>query len=446
MDTDLAARRTLESVLNMAIKEASPLLLVDSPPGAGKTRLIEDITLVAVRHAKMSLGIIAPRAEQTFDIVRRLLRLNAEIDIQILQPDDRGLPQDLTAVASLRPPVSKVAHLQRGVGVVVGTAAKFYLSVLDFGDNYFDALVCDEAYQLSYADFAPLFSIAQQTILVGDPGQLPPLVSTDTSYFEAAPNKIHWPVPTELRRRFPTVPVMRLPVTRRFAQDTVDFVQPSLYPELPFTSALDGSDRLLRFENSGVIRHIDRALDMLAEGNTIVGLLLPRKEGMLGDVDEELCELMTEITVQIVRRRPSWAMQRLLTARDIGCIDAHVTSVAATQRRLRQVEGMQPDVMVNTPEIWQGLERPITIVKHPLSGLSRLDEFALEPGRFCVMLTRHQLGCILVARDGIGDALASHNHDCAGRHLGAPNAEWHGWEAHNYIWRLLEERNRLIRI
>ena len=102
--------------------------------------------------------------------------------------------------------------------------------------------------------------------------------------------------------------------------------------------------------------------------------------------------------------------------------------------------------MVDTPEIWQGLERPVMIAKHPLSGLRRFDEFSLEPGRFCVMLSRHQLGCIVVGRDGVGDALESHSHDCARRALGAENAEWAGWRAHSYVWNRLEQRGGLFRI
>ena len=53
------------------------------------------------------------------------------------------------------------------------------------------------------------------------------------------------------------------------------------------------------------------------------------------------------------------------------------------------------------PRNWQGLQRPIMIAKHPLSGHARLDRFALEPGRWRVMLTRHQSPCVIVGHDGI---------------------------------------------
>jgi hypothetical protein len=127
-------------------------------------------------------------------------------------------------------------------------------------------------------------------------------------------------------------------------------------------------------------------------------------------------------------------------------VDAHVASGAAVRRHLERRGVSTDEVMVDTPEIWQGLERPVMIAKHPLSGLRRFDEFSLEPGRFCVMLSRHQLACIVVGRDGVGEALERHSHDCAKRALGAENAEWAGWRAHSHIWGELERRECLIRV
>jgi hypothetical protein len=102
--------------------------------------------------------------------------------------------------------------------------------------------------------------------------------------------------------------------------------------------------------------------------------------------------------------------------------------------------------MVQTPEVWQGLQRPLMIVKHPLSGVAEPTGFELEPGRLCVGLSRHQLACILVTRDGIGEALDRHQHDCEHRPLGAEDIQWEGWSANRKIWAELEDHDRLFRL
>ena len=115
---------------------------------------------------------------------------------------------------------------------------------------------------------------------------------------------------------------------------------------------------------------------------------------------------------------------------DIGCADAHVASNAAVARNLRTLGLSSEDVIAETPEQWQGLQRALMVVKHPLSGKQRLEPFSLDPGRWCVMLSRHQAGCVIVARDGIDGTLRDHQHDCANRPMQAIDLEWIGWKAH----------------
>jgi hypothetical protein len=102
--------------------------------------------------------------------------------------------------------------------------------------------------------------------------------------------------------------------------------------------------------------------------------------------------------------------------------------------------------MVTTPEIWQGQQRPIMLVKHPLSGARSLSEFDLDPGRLCVLLSRHQLGCVLLTRDGLLDALDRHEHDSTARPSGAENVTWKGWRGNLAIAAALEEAGRVVRL
>ncbi len=86
------------------------------------------------------------------------------------------------------------------------------------------------------------------------------------------------------------------------------------------------------------------------------------------------------------------------------------------------------------------------VVKPPLSGATRFGKFGLEPGRWCVMLSRHRRACVIVTRDGVGDLLDRHQHDCASRAMGVANAAWEGWRAHSMLWQRLDELGRLVRL
>lgn len=431
------------SVLDAVLRRGEPLVVVKSPPGAGKTRLVETVAAAAVHHGDLRVAVVTPRAEQSYDFVRRLFPA-VPIRIELLQASKRRPPGDLVNLLGGNI-VTDPRNLTSGAGVVVGTAAKFGVSLEALGNGAFDLVICDEAYQLPYRDFAILAALSEQHLLVGDPGQLPPLVRADVARFEAARHHVHWPAPQELLRSHSAVPVIALPATRRLPQDSVDFVQPAFYPELPFVSAVDPATRSVGFTAVGLGTPIDRALDLLAEGATIVGLVLPASDVPIDRVDEELAAVSGNVVHRMLERGIHDSQGQPLVERDIGGADAHVASGEAFRRELRR-RSLGPATMVETPEIWQGLQRDVMVVKHPLSGATQFGEFGLEPGRWCVMLSRHRRACVIVTRDGIGDLLDRHRHDCASRAMGVTNTAWQGWHAHSLLWRRLHELDRLVRL
>ncbi|MBP1466227.1 ATP-binding protein [Candidatus Chloroploca sp. M-50] len=444
----LDARRRSDAaqreVLRRTLEEREPLVIVASPPGAGKTYLVESVIAVAVHHLGLRVAVVAPRAEQTYDLMRRLVVNFDPMPITALMSAHRQLPDDLLQTQRIL--VCNDATALPGVaGVTIATADKLLFAVTKITQS-FDLLICDEAYQLTFATLAPLFELAPSALLVGDPGQLPPLITVDTERFETARYRIHWPAPRELLRRFPQLDVVRLPASRRLPQDTVNLVQPAFYRQLPFSSAAAPAERRLQLDAATQGDTIDRALDMLADGATLVGVLLPPAEFGLEHVDDELAETMAAIAARLLARQPRWEGVRQLSAGDIGAIDAHVASGAAVRRSLRLYNVPTDACVVETPELWQGQERPLMVVKHTLSGQRQIDAFGLEPGRWCVMLSRHQIGCVIVGRDGVGDVLAEHRHDCGARPIGSVDAAWEGWRAHQAIWSQLEAQGRLLRI
>ena len=437
---DQRARDVARDVLDSAVIQGAPLTLVDSPPGAGKTWLVER-TLSLATTQRMTVCCVMPRAQQGFDLVRRLRDGFDLPRLQLLVSKDRSPPPDLVSSVNI---ITDVECIGADPGVVVSTVDKVAIHLPDLRENRFDLLVVDEAYQLAFKQFLPVTSLAPRVLLVGDPGQLPPLVRADTARFEAADFRVHWPAPKELLRRYPGTPRFRLPATRRFLQDTVEIVQPSFYPELPFLSAVDSSERQFRFVVAGIGGAIDRALDMIVDGATIVSLVLPKRDPTFEKVDSEIADTVAAVVERFVRRQPSGAGAKGLGSADVGCIDPHVQSGGAVRDRLRAM-GLD-EVMVDTPEIWQGGQRALMVVKHPLSDAGRPEEFDLEAGRWCVMLSRHLYGCIVVARGNVDAALADYQHDCGRTPSGAEDAIWRGYRAHAGVWDELRRRNRLLRL
>ena len=298
------------------------------------------------------------------------------------------------------------------------------------------------------ANVAPLAHIAAQSLLIGDPGQLPPIITVDEARFEAAAVKVHWPAPAELLRAHPEIVAHRLPATRRLPADTVDLVAPAFYPQLPFRSAV--SPRAVVFTAAGMGGPVDDVLDLLATGASMAMLALPRLMPEHDLTDPELAQMAAQVAARARGRGIAWhdptgnRPDIELTDEHIGVADQHVASGAELRRQLRAA-GVGPDTTVTTPEIWQGLERPLMIVKHPLSGTADFSDFPLSPGRLCVMTSRHQLGCILVTRDGVGDDLAEHVHDSSKRPSGARDHAWYGYRAHQQLWSALEDAGRIVR-
>jgi len=436
-------------VLNLVIRDGQPIVVVDSPPGTGKTRLVEAVTAVAVLHCGLRVAIATARAEQSYQLIRRLAAGFNGLPIQPLVSTQRPLPANVQVVPSLLPVANRPGGLRTGPLAVVATAAKLKVSLPDFGRlPAFDLLIADEAYQLQYKELALLQAISRQMLLVGDRGQLPPFVKIDTSRFDAASSKVHWPSPKELLRvNGAVIPVVQLPMTWRFVQDTVEFLQPGFYPRLQFISAVSAGDRNLEMVTRGMGDPIDQALDLLSENASIVTLIAPRKTLAAEQVDQELAQLLAQVVQRAFTRGATWRGFGKLREPDVGCVDMHVASGAALRRELlrRRVSvDASTGVFVDTPEIWQGLQRPLMVVKYPLSGLSRIDQFALDPGRACVMLSGHQIGCVIVTRAGVEEALDEYQHDSGARATGAEDIAWTGRQAHGALWQELKRRGRII--
>ena len=197
---DRIAADVVREVLDCSVIEGAPLTCVDSPPGAGKTWLAEQAVSLATTQAGMSVCCVTPRARQGVDLAQRLVDGFDLPRLELLISKHRSPPSGLIDRVPIIDSVHAIGH---GPGVVVSTVDKIATHLQHVPANRFDLLVVDEAYQLPFKQFLPIASVAPRVLLVGDPGQLPPLVTANTSRIELADHRVHWPALKELRRQQP---------------------------------------------------------------------------------------------------------------------------------------------------------------------------------------------------------------------------------------------------
>ena len=438
---ELAENRVNE-VLRSVVDGGHPLTIVDSPPGAGKTWLIEQLIGLAVLDCHLNVCCIASTNEQVEMLSRRCAESFPIPRHQLLMREGREPSQALGPDIQL---IHSATQIGGGPGVVFCTLAKCAASLRHLVDGQFDLMICDEAYQIKFGELNQVTGLCRQLVLVGDPGQLPPIIRAEKTFFEAADVRVHRPAPEEILAVHPDALRVALPATRRLPSDTVRYLQPHMYPDNVFGSLVTEEQSRISFLNKGLPEDaIDRALDLIEDGASLLGLVLPRSKDAFLEVDEELTELMYAVVDRLDRRRACDQDQSLLAPYRIGCIDPHVQSGGALRERLgrRGLGGIR----VDTPEIWQGGETDITIVLHPLASCVKPSQFDLEPGRFTVMLSRHKRACILVGREGIDEQFDSYLHDCGVAAYGADDSTWKGFSAHRGIWQQLRGEGRILQI
>lgn len=433
------ANCVLDAAIQHALFGTDPLTIIKSPPGAGKTFLVECASAVAAAVPAMRVVVVTPGVSQLYDVVDRLLGYRLP-RLELAHAKHRTLPDLLTGRITASSGWSPTLNVGPGVLVTNAHLLAAYLDRLNPGT--FDLMIVDEAYQLAASDFMPVSDLATRVMMVGDPGQLDPVNSADTSNLEVSTHKIHWSAPAYVLDRFPDTPVFELPVTRRLLPDTSNLIQASFYPDLPFQSVVDPNDRRLRFAVAGMEPAIDQALDAIARGASLVAITVPGGAPAHEEADPAVAAVMAQLADRLLVRQAEWVGQRHLTEADIGCIDPHVIAGGAISDRLRQCG--RGEIRVETVERWQGLQTPISIVRHPLSRAGRPTAFDLEAGRWCVSLSRHQIGCIIVGRESVTNVIREYVHGCDTVAAGAKDATWSGFRAHRTIWNALTDQGRIF--
>jgi hypothetical protein len=418
-----------------ALASEHPLVVVKAPPGSGKSYLIRQGAAL-VRGRRRRVAIAAQTNSQADDLCRRLAVEYPRVQVvRWLSSDAIAEPLGRSVEST-----SDAKRLPHGPAIVVATAAKWGLAR---DPQEFDVLLVDEAWQMAWSDFMLLSQVASRFVLVGDPGQIDPVVSIDVSRWATSRRPPHTPTPERLLAMGDEVPLMvlELPASRRLPPDTVDVVQ--AFYDFPFSALAEPSSRRL-VSGPGGRDPVDPVIDLLNRGS-ISALTIPTPDvGPPLEDDREIAQSAANVVRRLVERGGVIEIdgKRVpLTGDTIGMCATH--RILGTRMREALPPALRDVVAVDTPERWQGLERPLMVVVHPVSGAMDPSSFDLATGRLCVMASRHQVGLVIVTRDHIGATLEAANPG-AEQHVGGPDLVGRGLAQHRQFWSSLEAEARVV--
>ncbi|GAA1833521.1 AAA family ATPase [Luedemannella flava] len=403
-------------------------VVVDSPPGAGKSTLV---TAAAGRLARAGerVMIVAQTNEQVDDLIDRIAAHAPAVTIGRLSaagyvPSARVLHPTVTVG-------QKVAELN-GPVVTIATAAKW----ATIKEGSWPVAIVDEAYQMRSDMLLRVAPRFERALFVGDPGQLDPFSTVDIDRWTGLTWDPLQSAVAVLLRHNPDLPVHRLPVSWRLPTTAAPVVAEAFYPFTGFTAGSSPTDRTLAI-NSAPIDQLDDVLAMAASTGW-AHYELPSRHTLR--TDAEAAAACAALATRLLRRGAVAVSERErdggpVTAARTARGTAHRDQAAAVRSFLDPAVG---DVTVDTANRLQGREYDLTIVLHPLSGRRDATAFHLESGRLCVLASRHRQACVVVGRAGIADLLDAHP-STEPVHLDVPVRFPDGWEANQAILAKLAE-------
>jgi AAA domain len=148
-------------------------------------------------------------------------------------------------------------------------------------------------------------------------------------------------------------------------------------------------------------RLLDRALD---DAGTSGWSHLELPDAPVLTADPDTIELIIDLLRRLAERGPTVQCERVASPAPLApariAIGVSHTDQVDQIRVALDAAGLG-EVVVSTANRLQGLEFDLVIAWHPLAGLPDApDGFHLDPGRLCVLLTRHRHACIVVGRTG----------------------------------------------
>ncbi|MGW2056743.1 AAA domain-containing protein [Streptomyces sp. NPDC001840] len=427
---DQAVRAILEQLSTLTHRG----IVVDSPPGAGKSTLVARAADTLAQSSAPCL-VIAQTNSQVDHLVRRFTRHHPHLRTARLTATEHTVPHDLQAHPGVRIG-TRIEALEKTADVIVGTAMKWATVT----DRRWSWAIIDEAYQMRSDMLLWNASLFDRALFVGDPGQLDPFSAVATDRFQGMSHDPMNSAVAVVLANNRDLPVHSLPVSWRLPPSAVPLISDAFYPFTPFHAGSREADRTLTFSIRGMRTPTDEVIEHAARTGWALFELSAR---ITGPHDVEAFQAVLGIAERLLVRQAVTTCEEIpeghvLLPGDIAIGTAHRSQAhdirALMARQYPQLHG----ITVDTANRLQGCEFRVTIVLHPLSGRGDASAFHLEAGRLCVLTSRHRHACIVVARAGIAELLDAHSSNDP-VHPGAASKVADGWEANHAVLAHLAE-------
>lgn len=352
------------------IVDGARVVLVDAPPGGGKTSVLTTLLSQLANRFGNDLPVVTvatPTRVQAMSLYERLTEFvhHCQIDLAVKNLDAPPRPEGA-------PAWKEIETTGRG-RIEIRTLASLRMARSGRSRNGTGRriLLVDEGYQATFADVAAAASTFDQVVMVGDPGQIGPVVTVDTGAWESLRRAPHRRAPEAFATMDFTV---RLAMDRsyRLGPETVEAIAP-IYP-FEFSSArperhlLDGAGSRVPEIVAVAVPDVTQSQDV-----RLMQAVVDRVRDLVGStaVDADADGTTTTSTV---------------TPSDVAVVVALNTQVTMLTGMLAAV-GLE-DVTVGTADRLQGGEWRAVVALDPMAGGSA-SVHHLSVGRLCVMASRH---------------------------------------------------------
>jgi hypothetical protein len=419
-------------------------VVVDSPPGAGKSTLVIRAATELAGSGEQVM-VIAQTNEQVDDLTTRLAAARLGIRIGRLAASRYIPPQAIARHADVTI-ATRIADLG-GCPVILSTAHKWAFT----GGTQWPCAIVDEAYQMRSDLLLRAAHLFDKALFVGDPGQLDPFSIVRTERWTGLSWDPMQSAVAVLLRHNPDMPVRTLPISWRLPASAAPVISEAFYPFTSFTAATGAEQRQLTFSTRPFVQN---ALDLAVETAAASGWALyelPARHTVR--TDAEAVAACAALADRIIQRgtvsytggsRPPGPPRH--NERTVAGVPVTASRIAVGAAHRDQVQAIRAalhgsgvtGVTVDTANSLQGREFDVVIVLHPLSGRRDATAFHLEAGRLCVLTSRHRHACIVVARAGIPELLDAHP-SADPVYLNEPVRFADGWEANQALLAHLQD-------
>ena len=339
------------------VMSGTRVTVVNSPPGAGKTTLV--VEMVARLHAYDENMKILVAAPTNLGGASLLVKLHARLDGARI-----GGSKKIVELAG-------VGIATAGCAVSVKTVASVKLQS---SADMVDVVVFDEAYQTSLADVVQAAAFARQVVMVGDPGQIGPVVTADTSPWDylgsLGPAS---PAPHYFASR-PDAAQLAMPCTYRLGAATVAVIAP-LYP---FTFNSERPDCALMGDGGEPLGEVERI--------EVTDPDAPHDLDVMGRVALRAVKL-AKSTMRVAD-----GTTQALSGKDVAVVVSHNSQVTAVRSHVAEyarAHAVDGEITIGTADSLQGGQWLAVVAVDPLIGHAVASPHSRSNGRLCVMLSRH---------------------------------------------------------